>query len=50
MTVNADKKIKQVYSVYLGYSASQLSLLFKLNSFFSLAQFSSGIHDESKKS
>ena len=41
---------KLVYSVRLGYCAPDLNLLFKLNSFFSLAIYSPGIHNGTKKS
>ena len=39
-----------MYFVYLRYCATHLSLQFKLNSFFSLALFSPGIHKGREKS
>ena len=34
-----------MHSIYLGYCAPHVSLQFKLNSFFSCAPFSPGIHN-----
>ena len=49
ITAIPDKKIISVYSVYLGYCAPHLISLFSLNSFFSLALFSPGIHNWREK-
>ena len=49
VTAIADKEIISIFCVS-GYFAPHLSLLFKLNSFFSVALFSLGIHNGREKS
>ena len=49
ITTIADKNIIISALAYLGYSAPQFSLLFKLNFFFSLAIFSPEIHSGIEK-
>ena len=50
ITAMADKKIRTVFCSSGGFCSPNLSLLFKLYTFFSLALFSSGIHNGREKS
>ena len=49
ITAIADKKITMVYCVFCVFCISYLNLQFRLNSFFSLALFSPGIHNGREK-